>query len=164
MFQKGDIVHYGMYGICEIEDISTVDFPDADEDSLYYILRSRKGNETMYVAVDWENTKMRKVISKEEAEVLISKIADLKPLELKNEKRPEAEYKKVLHQYDCLELFRLIKCIYFRNKQRIDEGKTVIGADGKYLQMAEDLLYQEIGEALGIPKEQVLGYLIEKIR
>ncbi len=163
MFRKGDIVLYGMSGICEISDISTVDISGVDKDRLFYILRQKTGNGTIYVPLDGDTSKMRKLISKEEAMEIISQISDLEPLKLKDEKKPEAEYKETLQKYDCLETLKLIKCIYYRKKQRADGGKKATATDEKYMRQAEDVLYQEIGAVLEIPKEQVLDYLIEKI-
>lgn len=71
--------------------------------------------------------------------------------------------KEALQKYDCIELFKLIKCIYFRRKQRLDEGKKVTVADDKYMHLAEDMLYQELGVVLDIPKDQVLDYIIKEI-
>nr|MCR4997845.1 hypothetical protein [Butyrivibrio sp.] len=69
----------------------------------------------------------------------------------------------VLQKYDCIELFKLIKCIYFRSKKRLDEGKKVTVADDKYMHLAEDVLYQELGVVLDIPKDQVLDYIIKEM-
>ena len=41
---------------------------------------------TIYVPVDVASTKMRKVITKEEAEQLIEKIPTIQPIEISNEK------------------------------------------------------------------------------
>ena len=106
---------------------------------------------------------MRKLISKEEAKALVSKIGEIEPLKLEDEKKPDAEYKEVLQKYDCVELLKLIKCIYFRRKKRLDEGKKVTAADDKYMHLAEDMLYQELGVVLDIPKDQVLDYIIKEI-
>jgi CarD family transcriptional regulator len=163
MFKKGDLVLYGTNGLCDITDVTTVDIPGIDKDRLYYILSARSSKCTIYVAADGDLSKMRKPISKEEAKDLISKIGEIEPLKLKDEKKPDAEYKEVLQKYDCIELFKLIKCIYFRRKKRLDEGKKVTAADDKYMHLAEDVLYQELGVVLDIPKDQVLDYIIKEL-
>lgn len=35
--------------------------------------------------------------------------------------------------------------------------------DEKYMKLAENVLYQELAVALGIPQKEVLKYIIEKI-
>lgn len=41
--------------------------------------------------------------------------------------------------------------------------EKTIAADEKYMRMAEDLFYQELGSALIIPKNQILDYLLNRI-
>ena len=163
MFNIGDTVLYGSNGMCEITDISTVDMPGIKKDRLFYILKQKNGHDTIYVATDGNTSKMRKVLSKDEAENLIKSIAQIEALTLVNEKKPDSEFKAALQKYDCVEMLKLIKCIYLRKKQRIAEGKKVSAADEKYMRLAEDMLYQEIGEALEIPREDILYFLIKEI-
>ena len=163
MFKKGDTVLYGVNGICEITDISTIDIPHVDKNRVFYILHQKAGSGTIYVPVDCDVSKMRRLISKADALDIISKISDLEPLKLKDKKKPEAEYRETLAKYDCIEMLKLIKCIYLRKKQRTDEGKKATEAEKKYMRLAEDMLYHEIGIALDIPKAEVLNYLIDKI-
>ena len=163
MFNRGDIVLYGSSGICEIGDITTVDIPGVPKDKLFYILYQKSGNAKIYVAVDGNTSKMRKLISKAEAMKLIDQIADIEPLKVKDKKKPEAEYKEALQKYDCTELIKLIKCLYFRKQQRLEEGKKATAADEKYMKSAEEVLYQELGVVLDIPKDQVLDFIFKKI-
>lgn len=163
MFNKGDIVLYGSNGICEIGDITTVDIPGIPKDKLFYILYQKNGTAKIYVAVDGDISKMRKLISKDEALRLIDRIPDIKPLKIKDKKKPEAEYKEALQKYDCTELFGLIKCLYFRKQERLKEGKKPTAVDEKYMKLAEEVLYQELGVVLDIPKDQVLDHLFERI-
>lgn len=163
MFEKGDVVVYRADGICDIVDIATVDIPGLDQDRMYYILNMRNNTGKIYLAVDGDTSRMRKLISKEEAMELISKVQEIEPLELRDRRKPEECYKEALKKNDCTELLKLIKCIYFRKKQRLDEGKKPTAADEKYMKIAEDALYQELGEALDIPNDQVLDYLIKRM-
>ncbi len=163
MFKKGDTVFYGVDGVCEIVDISTLEIPGIDKDRSYYILRQKSGNGTIYVPADCDISKMRRLITREEALEFISKIPNLKPLELRDEKNPEAEYKKAIQSCEYISVLKLIKCIYFRKQKRLCEGKRLTSADERYMRLAEDMLYQEIGAALGIPRGDVLNYLISKI-
>lgn len=83
MYSKGDVVLYGTNGICDISDVTTVDIKGIDKDRLYYVLKTRNNSGTIYVAVDGDTSKMRKLISKDEAMELISGIADIEPLRVK---------------------------------------------------------------------------------
>lgn len=163
MFKIGDTVFYGTSGICDIEDIATLDIQGIDKDRLYYALNMRNGSGKVYVAVDGDTSRMRRLLPKEEAQRLISRVSEIEPLELRDRKKPEKEYREALQKNDCLELFRLIKCIFMRTKQRSEEGRKPTAVDEKYMHLAEDMLYQELGVVLDIPKNQVLDYLMERI-
>ena len=163
MYRKGDTVLYGADGICDISDITTLDMSGIDKNRLYYVLHTRNSSGTIYVAADRQTSRMRKLISKDEAMDLISEMPEIEPLKIKDKKKPDPEYKKAIQKYDCRELISLIKCIYLRQKERSSEGKKTIAVDDKYMKMAENVLYGELGEVLDIPKEKVLEYLIRKI-
>ncbi len=163
MFEVGDSVLYGTNGICEIKEITTVDMTDIDKNRLFYVLHSKNSTAKIYVPVDRATAKMRKLLSKKEAEELLSRIPDIEPLTGLDEKTLESAYKDALRTYNTEEWIKLIKTIYFRKKKRIDKGQKVTAIDEKYMKLAEDILYQELGEALEIPKEQVLDYLIREI-
>lgn len=107
---------------------------------------------------------MRKLISKENALKLIENIRQIDPLILKDDKKTDLEYKEVLNKYDCSELIKLIKCIYFRKKKRLEEGKKAMAVDEKYMYIAEDVLYQELGTVLNIPKDEVLDFILNKVQ
>ena len=42
---------------------------------------------------------------------------------------------------------------------RLASGKKVINVDDKYLNIAEKFLYGEFAVALGLPKDEVKGYI-----
>lgn len=163
MFEKGDVVLYGTRGVYDITDVTTLDLKDVPIDRQYYVLQTRNNTGTIYIPVDGDTSRMRKLISKDAALELISRIADIEPLRIKNNNKPDAEYKEALEKNNCEVLLSLIKCIYFRRKKRLDEGKKVTVIDERYLKLAEDVLYQELGVVLDIPKDRVLDYLINKI-
>lgn len=41
MYKKGDNVLYGTYGVCVIEEISTLDIPGIDNKKMFYTLCPR---------------------------------------------------------------------------------------------------------------------------
>ena len=162
MFKKGDMVLYGVNGVCEIGDISTVDIPGIDKERLFYFLYPQDDSKAkIYVPVDGDTSKMKKLLSKEEALELLKSIPDMKPLIICDKRKPEDSYKEAVKTGDCMNLVKLIKCIYFRNKVRHEEGKKNTAIDERYMKIAENLLYQELGSVLKIPKDQVLEQIIK---
>ena len=57
----------------------------------------------------------------------------------------------------------MIKTIYLRKISRIEEGKKIVMLDDKYLHLAEEKLYTELGLALGMTIEEVLGYITQQV-
>ena len=60
-------------------------------------------------------------------------------------------------------LVAIIKMIYQRKEKRLAQGKKCTATDARYFQLAETLLYMELGVALGKPKQEVCRTIIEYI-
>jgi CarD family transcriptional regulator len=53
MFEVGDYIVCGSNGICEVQNVSTIDIPDVDPERLYYILQPvYKKSSVVYIPVD----------------------------------------------------------------------------------------------------------------
>lgn len=161
MYSKGEYVIYGANGVCLVGDVTTLNLDNVPKDREYYVLFPKNHGGKIYVPVDIAGSKMRKVLTREEAEKVIQRIPNVEPIEVSNEKLLEGIYKKCIHSNECIEWIRLIKYIYDRKQLRLSEGKKITATDEKYMHMAEDALYLELGTALDIPKGQVLEYIIK---
>ena len=53
--------------------------------------------------------------------------------------------------------------IYQRKEKRLAQGKKCTATDTRYFQLAENLLYMELGVALGKTKQEVCRTIIEYI-
>lgn len=94
MFQAGEYVVYGLSGVCYVEGIIHLDIPDIPKDREYYSLVPIGQGGKIYVNVDTAQDKMRNVISKTEAEDLISGLKNIEPLKISNDKTAEEIFKK----------------------------------------------------------------------
>lgn len=164
MFQKGEYVVYGSNGVCRIEEIKTLDFKGIPKDLEYYVLTPVYKGGTIYVPVEKGREGMRYVITQEEAGELIAGLSDIEPIAIKDEKMLEEMYRKCLYGYDARQWIRLIKYIYSRRQQRKADGKKLTATDDKYMHLAEDALYSELGLALGIPQNEVPEYIAKTIK
>ncbi|MBO4377196.1 MAG: CarD family transcriptional regulator [Lachnospiraceae bacterium] len=163
MFNKGAFIVYGSKGICKVNDVTTLTMDGIDKDRLYYVLMPcDKKQSTVYVPVDSNKTVMREVITKDEADSLISDIPYIEEIWVDNDKAREAKYKECLSSCECREWVRIIKTLYTRKEKRIKEGKKVTATDERYFKMAEDYLYSELSIALSIPKNEIEGYIWQK--
>jgi CarD family transcriptional regulator len=102
---------------------------------------------------------MRPVITKDAANDLIARIPQIETVWIVNEKAREVQFKESLQTCDCVELVKMIKTLYMRKQQRIENGKKVTVVDEKYFRQAEDKLYEELAYVLGMEKNKVSQYI-----
>lgn len=163
MFKKGQFIIYGNRGICVVEDITKLSFEVATKEKDYYVLNPYMQPEgKIYVPVDSCKTKMRAVITKDDAMELIDSIPEIELISSDNDKQRELQYKECIRSCDCKEWVRIIKTLYLRMQQRTEEGKKITATDERYFKTAEDSLYAELSLALKIPKEDMEGYISQR--
>lgn len=164
MFQKGEYIVYGKNGVCQIEDISSMNLDEDHPDRLYYVLRPVNVNgSTIFTPVDNKKVLMRKIMTKEEAMKLIEKIPEIEVLKISNEKLCEEQYKAAMQTGECVEMVRVLKTIYLKKQKRIAAGKKITSTDEKYFHMAENSLYTELSVLIGVPKEKMETYIEKKL-
>ncbi|MGL5437973.1 MAG: CarD family transcriptional regulator [Lachnospiraceae bacterium] len=160
MFEKGQYIVYGTSGVCKVEDITTMNMEGISNERLYYVLApmSQNGGK-IFTPTDNQKTLMREILSKEEADRLIQDIPEIEELWIANEREREEKYKICMRSCDCREWIKIIKTLYLRKQERMEQGKKVTATDEKYLRMAEDHLYSELSIPLGIPKDRMENYI-----
>ena len=160
MFGIGDYVICGNKGVCEVENITTLNISGVDREREYYILKPLYMNgSTVYVPVDSPKESMRKVLKREEAEELIRAIPEIPLLVITNDKLSEQTYKDCIRTNDCEDLVKIIKTIYTRKQKRMKAGRKVTAVDAKYFHMAEENLYGELAVSLNIRRQDVESYI-----
>lgn len=159
MFEVGEYIVYGTKGVCQVEDITTMQMGDMPK-SQYYVLQpvGQKGSK-IYVATNNQKTIMRKILTPSEARELVQEIPQIEELWLDNEKVREEKYKECIRSCECRDLVKIIKTLYLRKEKRIREGKKITATDERYLKMAEDNLYSELSIPLGVEKAEMPAYI-----
>jgi len=165
MFKIGDYVVHYKESVCEVVEIGKLNLSFSNKDKEYYTLKPiYNTGGTVYTPVDNERKQIRTIITKEEAEMLIREMPEIKEIIVTDEKRREFFYKQALLTNECKEWAAIIKTAYLRKKKRMDSGKKSINVDDKYLSIAEKFLYGELAKALGIPKEDVKEYILKELK
>ena len=160
----GDFVSKPVTGICKIENILYLNPQDAKNDKLYYLIKPIEDEkEKIYVPVSNSDSRLRLCLTKEEAWDLLKRIPEIPAAWINNEKMREQNYKEAVKTNDPEALVAIIKMIYQRKQQRLAQGKKCTATDARYFQIAENLLYTELGVALGKPKQQVCRTIIDYI-
>ena len=107
---------------------------------------------------------MRKVISKEEADFLLDDLDNIDELSIENEKLREQVYKECIKSCKCRDLLSLIKTIYIRKQERLNQGKKASVTDEKYFKKAIGNLHSELAISLDLPVNQMEEYIIKKVK
>lgn len=164
MFEKGELIMCGGHGVCRVIDITGSPIDPADQEKKYYLLEPVfERASAIYTPVNSEKAILRKIMTKAQAEELISRITQIKSVWIQDEKHRDQVYKEAIRSYDSESLLQIIKTLRQRKQSRIDEGKKILSSDEQYLHKAEDLLYSEMSVALSVPKEKMESHIVSVI-
>ena len=163
-YEIGDLVSKPVTGICKIEDILYLNPQDERNNKLYYLMKPIEDEkEKIYVPVSNADSRLRLCMTKKMAWSLIKRIPEIPTAWVNNEKMREQNYKEAVKANEPEALVSIIKMIYQRNQKRLAQGKKCTATDARYFQTAENLLYMELGVALGKPKQEICEKIIEYI-
>ena len=163
-YEIGDLDSKPVTGICRIEDILYLTSQDEKNDKLYYLMKPIEDEkDKIYVPVSNSDSRLRLCLTKEEAWNLIKRIPEIPTAWINNEKLREQNYKEAVKANDPEALVAIIKMIYQRKQKRLAQGKKCTATDARYFQIVENLLYMELGVAIGKPKKEVCKTIIEYI-
>ena len=162
MYQKGDYVVKIPEGICKIEDVMQLDIYDTDKEYSMLVPISEKSSK-IYIPTDNAEGRIRKVISKEEALKFIKSIPEVDAKDIPNEKMREQEYKTSILSCNNEKIVSIIKSIYARRQERMEQGKKITTTDDKYFKRAEDVLFSELSFVLNIPKDKMEQFISDTI-
>lgn len=164
MFEVGEYVVYGNKGVCQIKSIGPVSMPGVSKDRLYYTMSQvyLRGS-TIFTPVDNDNHSLRRVMSQEEAQVLVSKINQIEPVWIRDDKERERIFTEALRQADSMELCKMMVSLSHRKEERLAGGKKATSTDERYFHAAEDILFGELCISLGIKREEVREYILKNV-
>ena len=163
-YEIGDFVSKPVTGICKIENILYLNPQDKKNNKLYYLMQPIEDEkEKIYVPVSNSDSRLRLCLTREEAWDLIKRITEIPTAWIDNEKVREQNYKEAVKTNDPEALVTIIKMIYQRKQKRLAQGKKCTATDIRYFQIAENLLYMELGVALGKPKQEICKTIIDYI-
>lgn len=163
MFKAGDYVVKPNSGICTVESIVTMDLAGTGEKEYYMLHPVSDVRTVLYVTVDADSSRLRRVMTKDEAYDFIKSIENIEAAWIENDKQREQNYKAALLSNDPIQIVSMIKNMYFRTKDRLAQGKKITATDERYFQQAENVLYSELGIAIGEPSGKIREIITETI-
>lgn len=162
MFKKGDFVVNTNNGICEINDIITMNMSGIDKE-YYLLVPIAEQTAKVYIPVDMASQRIRLAMSKKDALELIESIKDIDEAYIENEKEREKTYKEALNSRDPKRLVGIIKTLYLRKQERVEAGKKNTAVDERYFKLAENHLHSELAFALQVDKEKVQEMILNSL-
>lgn len=149
MFSIGDVIVYGLQGVCKIDSMQTKQIGKLSAD--YFVLKPIfSENTSLFVPVENKNLtdRMQSLLTVDEAKDIIAWADRAEIIETKDENQKRDEYKGILASNDRHKLLSLIKTIHCEKNARRECGKSLHISDEQTLNKAENLLYNELGFVL----------------
>lgn len=156
MFKLNEYVVYKK-DVCIVKEIKKNYFHNKD----YYILEPIN-DKSLKINIPTDNKDLRNLITKEELTKIINKIPKVNIITT-DDKLIEMEYKELLKSNNLLDLVKIIKTSYLRNKKRLDNNKKVGEKDQNYFELAEKYLYTEFSIVLNLTYNDTKKYIIDEI-
>lgn len=156
MFKIGDVVLYGIQGICKISNVEVKQVGKTALD--YYVLNPIfNQNTALFVPVDNEKltAKMQCVLTKSEAKQLIENATQTNFIEIQSEATKQEQYREIFSSGNRQLLMSLIKTIRFERDERSKVGKKLSMSDEQTLYKAEQLLFNELAFVLGVESAEI---------
>lgn len=158
MFKKGAFIFYGTVGVCQVNDISSMDFSGSDR--LYYSLTpSFENDTTIYIPVDSDKVMMREIMTRQEAEHFVLAWPDIDCQPHANYKEQTQAHQQILKSGNSLELGSMIKEISLQACSGKRSGKSLSGNQRDVIKLAQKLLFGELAVALDIQPAEVPDYI-----
>ena len=160
MFQIGQVVCYGMEGVCTITEMKNMKVGHTR--SPYYVLKPiHRTSSTIFVPVNNAElvAKMKSVLSEEEINDLLSSVKDGEIEWIDDANDRKAEYQKILLEGERVQKVRLVRTLVQRRQHLQKLGKHLRSGDEQILRDAEKLLVDEFSLVLKIPQEKVPDYI-----
>lgn len=160
----GSHVLYGKMGVCLVHEQRTMKI--GKESSLYYVLCPiSDGRSSVYVPCDNEElvARMRPLLTREEIDALLSG-ADEERLQWIDDRNARSDlYRSVAADGDRRRLIRVICCLFRKKHERQEAGKRLSTMDESALQDCVRLIDEEFSLVLGIPRTDVMDYILERL-
>ena len=165
MYQVGELVVYGMHGVCRVvsEEERLV-----DKKRLNYLALEPLSNGNSRFLVPTQNAaamaKLQPILSKEELEAMITS-EDVKTGQwIRDENQRKQTYRELIGSGDRKRLMRMVHTLYRHKANQIALGKKNHLCDENFLHDAEKLLIGEISIVLHLEPEQARAYIHKNLK
>ncbi len=158
----GTHVLYGKMGVCLVQEQTKLSYGDG----LYYVLCPvSDGRSSIYVPCDNPDlvAKMRPLLTREEIDLLLSDADEVRMDWIDDRNERSARYRQIIGSGDRRLLIRQICCLFRKKHEKQELGKRLSSMDESVLQECMRLIDEEFSMVLGIPRSQVMDYILDRL-
>lgn len=162
MLKKGEKIIYGQTGVCKVLDITEKELIRNQRKKYYVLSPVFQQNNIIYAPAESGKVFMRPIITKKEADELISKIPEIEK-GIEDFEITAEECREYITSHSPERLVELTAKIYKKKKHNQSLKKKLGFSDERFMQTAETLLFGELAAALNIEPQNVPEYIKSKI-
>lgn len=162
-FKIGEYVVYCGSEICKIEDTVKRCFDGVNEKEYYKLIPVYSKGSTFYIPSDDYDTKMRRLLTKDEIYALIEEMPDAQAEWCEDRNQRKNQFISVLKSDDYHKLISMMRALYIQRKEQLAKGKKLLAADERAMHEAEKLMHHEFSFVLGINENDVEKFIEERI-
>lgn len=164
MFQIGDLLFYGTNGVCRVSEICSSPFDPTDTRSFYKLAPvSDNSSLVIYTPVNNLQVVMRPLISREEAEELLSRLSVIEKITVTIEKHRKDAYREAIRDGAPEGFVRIIKTVRARRELFKKTRRRIPDLDNDFEYTAKNCLYGELSAVLGMAREDIHRIVSESI-
>lgn len=160
MYKTGDLVVYGIHGVCRM--IYTEERLVDRKRLHYYVLEPVEQSGARYwIPMHNEAAmgKLRPVLSREELEALLRSDEVRQSAWISDENQRKQAYRELINSADRAALIRMVGSLHRHKADLIASGKKFHLCDENFLRSAQKLLSSEFALVLGIEQNEVEAYI-----
>lgn len=163
MFEIGNIVMHPSAGVCNIEDIREEKL--TEKKRTYYIMHpvSDQNRSTIYVPVDTDKVRLRKLLNEDEILSLIRHSTEEKVEWIDNTNLRKAAYSEIIHSDNISKIIALIATLHIKRDRILETGKKFPASDEKLMHDAERKIHQEFSHSLSIQEDEVPAFILSRL-
>ena len=165
MFQQGDLVVYGMHGVCRIlgREVQRIDRTNIE----YYVLEPVKHTDDRYYVPILNAaavSKMKPLLNKQQLDALLSSPEATMNVWIADENQRKQKYRELITGGDRVALLSMVRALHIHKENLLAQERRLHLCDVNFLRDAENLLGEEFSLVLGIEPNEVGNYIKNAIK
>ena len=164
MYEKGELVMYGVHGVCTVVDVEE---RRVDRKQMQYLVLEPREQAGSRYLVPMGNAnamaKLRPVLTAPELEALLASADVRADAWIPDENQRKQHYRELISSGDRLALLRMVNTLHTHKKAQEAQGRKFHLCDETFMRDAQRLLSSEFSLVLGIAPAEVGPYILAKM-